>query len=282
MVSVVVLAHNHARYTRACLRSVLTTTPPEVEIIALDNGSTDETPAMLAEMKAEAGEVGVRMKVLSPGSNLGCSTARNLCVERAGGSEVVFMDNDIEVPDPEWLEKLRRVLYSDEGIAIAGPKLCYPFEPHDIQCAGVGISKSGRVLFRGRGAPRDSDEFSRQEDVQCLISACWIFRRSLYDEIGGLDEAYNPIQYEDFDFCYRARSKGYRVVYSPDPVIYHWESITSDRTPSLNNRYVIIRNGMTFKKRWRHMFEAEDGPSDEATQWQFKDLPTIEGERRRR
>ena len=57
---------------------------------------------------------------------------------------------------------------------------------------------------------------------------------------------------------------------------------TRSSTPSLNNRYVIIKNGMTFKKRWRHMFEKEDGPSDEDTQWQFKDLPTIEGERRRR
>jgi GT2 family glycosyltransferase len=281
MVSVVVLAHNHAKYTRACLVSVLESQPLDLELIVIDNGSTDDTPQMLVEVAAIAESKGVACHIISPGKNVGCCTARNMGVEKASGDEVVFMDNDIQVPDPAWLEKLKAVLYSDDSIAIVGPKLCYPFAPHDIQCAGVGISKSGRVLFQGRGEARDAPEYEVQRDVQCLISACWIFRRSLYAEIGGLDEIYNPIQYEDFDLCYRARSHGHRVVYTPDPVIHHWESITSDGTPKLNNRYVIIKNGMRFKERWRSMFEHEDGPSDDETRWQFMDMPSPDGPRRR-
>ena len=281
MVSVVVLAHNKAAYTRACLASVLETEPREMELIVVNNGSTDETPAVLKEIAHDAGAKGVGFRVMSHDRNVGCSTARNRAVAEAVGEEVVFLDNDTSVPDPAWLVKLRRVLTAEGDVAIVGPKLCYPFESKNIQCAGVAVSPTGRVQFRGRGRPADDPEFNKLEDVQALISACFMFRRSLYDEIGGLDEIYNPIQYEDLDFCYRARSRGFRVVYTPDPVVYHWESITSDQTAGLSNRYVIINHGMIFKKRWRHMFEKENGPSDEETRWQFVDMPSLEGRRRR-
>jgi GT2 family glycosyltransferase len=281
MVSVVLLAHNHARYTRMCLESVLRTRPLDLELVLIDNGSTDATPDVLEAVAADAEARDAACRVLRPGKNLGCCTARNMGVAHASGDEVVFLDNDTVVADPAWIEKLKAVLYSDERIGIVGPKLCYPFAPHAIQCAGVGISRTGRVLFRGRGEPQDAPEYNAQRDVQCLISACWMFRRSLYDRVGGLDEIFNPIQYEDLDFCYRARSRGYRVVYTPEPVVYHWESITSDGTPRLNNRYVIVRNGMRFKARWRSMFEKEDGPADDATRWRFMDMPSLDGPRRR-
>ena len=277
MVSIVVLAYNKAAYTRACLQSVLQTQPPDLELIVVDNGSTDETPRMLDELSRESRTKGAPVRVLRQEENLGCSTARNMAVSAAAGEEIVFLDNDTIVPDPAWLEKMRSVLKAEKDGAIVGPKLCYPVEPHLIQCAGVGVSRTGRVLFRGRGEP--ADRFAHREEVRALISACFMFRRSLYDEIGGLDEAFNPIQYEDFDFCYRARSRGYRVIYTPDPVIYHWESVTSTGSATIPNRYVIIKHGMLFKKRWRHMFEKEDGPSDEETRWRSIELLSPEGER---
>ena len=281
MVSVIALAHNYAQYTRACLLSVLQTKPPDLEIVVVNNGSSDETPQVLSEIAKEAAGMGVNLKMINLDRNLGCCTARNMAVAEAVGEEIVFVDNDTVMPDPRWIEKLQRVLDNKPQAAIVGPKLCYPVAPYNIQCAGVGISRSGRVLFRGRGHPQDDPRFNECEEVQCLISACWMFRRILYDEIGGLDEAYNPIQFEDFDFCYRARSKGHRVIYTPDPVVYHWESITSTGTASLNNPYVVVKNGMRFKKRWRHMFEQEDGPSDEDAQWQKVDMPSLDGPKRR-
>ncbi len=281
MVSIVVLAHNKSTYTGVCLRSVLRTQPPEIQVVVMDNGSTDRTPAVLDAIEAEAKAAGVAMVRLRSERPLGCSTARNLAVERAEGEEIVFLDNDTVIPNPQWLEKLKAVLYADAKNGIVGPKLCYPFPPHAIQCAGVGISRSGRVQFRGRGEPQNDPRYQRTEEVQALISACFMFRRALVEEIGGLDEAFNPIQYEDFDFCYRARSAGYRCLYSPDPVVYHWESITSDGTAALPNAYVIVKHGMLFKTRWRYMFENENGPSDEETRWEVIEMPSLEGRRRR-
>jgi len=283
MDSIIILAHNKSAYTDQCLRSILTCRAEgaaRLEVIVVDNGSTDETPALLARMKADYERAGLGFHVISNGRNIGACTARNQGLEAARGQTVTFMDNDTLVVDPHWRDKLRAALLSDEKTGMVGPKLCYPFEPHWIQCAGVGISRTGRVQFRGRGHPRDDPRFNRGEEVQALVSACMMFRRSLAHEMGGLDEAFNPIQYEDFDFCYRARSRGYRAVYTPDPEVHHWESITSDGTAALPNKYLVIKHGMLFKRRWRHMFEKEDGPPDEATKWRVIEMPSLDGRTR--
>jgi len=279
--SIVVLAHNKSRYTRLCIESVLASDAEDAELIVVDNGSTDDTPEVLAVMEDAARDKSFPFRLLRQDKNLGCSTARNLGVEAARGEEVVFLDNDTLVRDPRWLDKLRSVLRDHPRAGIVGPRLCYPIEPYRIQCAGVGVSRTGRVLFRGRGEAQDDPRFARVEEVQALISACWIFSKRLYVELGGMDEAFNPVQYEDLDLCYRARSRGWRTIYTPDPVVYHWESITSDGTPHIPNRYIVIKHGMLFKARWRHMFEKEDGPSDEETQWRAMDVPSLEGRRER-
>jgi GT2 family glycosyltransferase len=151
--------------------------------------------------------------------------------------------------------------------AAIGPKLVYPAAPHAIQCAGVGISRSGRVLFRGRGESKDDARFNRRRNVQCLISACLMVKKPVLDEVGGFDEAFNPVQYEDFDLCYRIRDKGYAIAYEPAVEMYHFESVTTAGTPALFNISVIIRHGLLFKNRWKHMFEKEDGPTDSEARW---------------
>jgi GT2 family glycosyltransferase len=191
------------------------------------------------------------------------------------------MDNDVVAADPVWGRRLIDAIERAGGRALAGPKLVYPVPPHLIQCAGVGISRTGRVQFRGRGRPRDEAEFNVPGDCQALISACLVFPRRIYEEIGGLDEAFDPIEYEDLDFCYRARVHGYRVLYEPAVELHHWESITSEGTEKLPNTYLIVKHGLLFKERWRHVFQREDGPPDEACRWQRIDVPSMKGRRTR-
>jgi GT2 family glycosyltransferase len=197
------------------------------------------------------------------------------------GDYCVFMDNDIMALSADWASGLVDVLEEEADAGVVGPKLIYPFEPHRIQCAGVGISRTGRVQFRGRGCERDDPKFAERTQVQCLISACFMFPRSLYEEIGGMDEAFNPIEFEDFDWVYRAREAGYRALYDPSVEMYHWESITSDGTERLPNTYLIVKHGVLFKKRWRHMFAVEDGPADEDCRWERIEVPSLEGRRTR-
>ena len=89
-------------------------------------------------------------------------------------------------------------------------------------------------------------------------------------------EVFNPAQFEDFDFCYRAREAGWTVLYDPVAEMYHFESVTTDNSPDVNYKYVTIRNGMEFKRRWRHVFEHEDGPPDGECRWQTLETRPIE------
>ena len=173
----------------------------------------------------------------------------------------------------DWVEKLAWVLQSRPEAGIAGPKLIYPFPPFLIQCAGAAVSRTGRVFFRGRGQPREAAEFNRIEQVQCLISACWLMRREVYECVGPIDEAYNPVQFEDIDYCYKAREQGWAAYYVPSAEMYHFESVTTSGSPTINSPYQIVRNGLRFKRLWGHMFTKEPGPCDK--DWSWAEIPTV-------
>ena len=271
--TIIVVSYNKREYTELCLKSILEAEPVPAQIVVVDNGSTDGSVEFLATDFAELARAeGVEFYLIDNDSNVGACTARNQGLEVASGRYIGFMDNDIAVRSRGWLGVLAAALEEDDGYGIVGPKLVFPFEPYNIQHAGAGISRTGRVKYLGRGKPIDAPEHNERREVQCLISACWLMKSEIPAQIGGLDEVFNPAQFEDFDFCYRAREAGWAVLYDPEGEMYHYESVTTDGSPDVNYRYVTIRNGMEFKRRWKKMFEAEDGPPDEECHWE--DLET--------
>ena len=278
MFSIIVLTHNNSHVTRRCLDDLLRSTADDWELVVVDNGSTDDTVDLLEEKAEEYERGGRSLRTILNGENRGCSTGRNQGLALVRGDRIVFLDNDIRLGDADWLERLDAVLETDVQNAIVGPKLVFTWEPGTIQFAGGAISPTGRVQFIGRGEAADDVRFNERCEVQFIISACMMFRRSLVDEIGVLDEAFNPVQFEDIDFCYRARSKGYKVIYEPAVTMLHDESATTAATPGLNNPYVVIKHGLLFKKRWKHMFETEGGPPDDEIVWKrigrFAEDPT--------
>ena len=277
MISVVVLTHNKAACTRRCLGSLLQTRYAPWELVVVDNGSTDGTREWLESFRGEADQAGVAVTLVFNDGNIGCSTARNQGLARARGAHVAFLDNDVALRKRNWLERLRAALDAQADAAMIGPKLVYPYPPYDIQCAGAAVSRGGRVQFMGRGESRDDPRFNRPRDVQCLISACCLARRDVLEQVGGFDEAFNPVEYEDIDLCYKIRAQGWRILYEPTVEMYHVESVTTAGTESLPNTYLIVKHGLEFKRRWRAMFEREDGPSDEETRWRRR--PAVPFER---
>ncbi len=271
--SIIVISYNKLPYTRLCVASLLHSRPLPAAIVVVDNGSQDGTVGYLAdEFPGLADEAGVNFVLLRNDRNVGACTARNQALEVAKGQYIAFMDNDAAVRSRSWLQVLRNALEQENDIGIVGPKLVFPFPPYDIEIAGAAISPNGRVQYRGRGQPIDASEFNQPGEVQCLISACWLMKREVYQQIGGLDEIFNPAQYEDFDLCYRARAAGWRVWYQPAAEMYHYENVTLAGSPDVNFRYTTIKNGLEFKRRWEHMFSQEAGPPDEDCQWE--PLPT--------
>jgi len=272
-VSLIIVSYNKRPYTALCLESLLRSDPRPGEIVVIDNGSQDGSVAYLRdEFPSLAEQAGVTFHLVENDSNVGACTARNQGLEVAGGACIGFLDNDTAVRTRSWLAVLRATLEEEEGAGIVGPKLVFPFPPYDIEHAGAAISPNGRPKYLGRGRPRTDPAHCERREVQCLISAAWLMRRAVPEAIGGLDEVFNPAQFEDFDYCYRARRHGFRVLYEPRAELYHFENVTTDGSADVNFRYVTIKNGMTFKRRWRGAFSRESGPPDEECVWE--PLPT--------
>lgn len=267
----VILAHNKKEYTQGCLESLLETEYDPWELIVIDNGSDDGTVEWLLEFKTRAAKKNIEMKIKLNENNAGCSTARNQGIDLSRGKKIVFMDNDTALRQRSWMKGLADVLDSQSSIGLAGPKLVYPYPPYDIQFAGGAVSPSGRVQFMGRGESRQDMRFTQQKEVQCYISACYMVKRKVLDVAGGFDEIFNPVEYEDIDHSYRIKAAGFRLIYVPSVELYHFESVTTNGTPNLSNTYLIIKNGLKFKHRWKHCYENENGPNDDDTQW--KNIP---------
>ncbi len=268
--SLITLSYNKLACTRRCLSALLTDSVTDApwELIVVDNGSADGSGEWCdTELTALGQARGVPVTVLHNAGNIGCSYARNRAIAKARGDYLVFADNDIAPRTRRWMPGLREALSAAPRAGMAGAKMVYPWRPYPIQCAGVGISKRGHVCFRGRGEPIDDPRFNRTETVQCLISACLMIPAELLRTHGGFDEAFHPVQFEDFDLCYRLREAGYQAVYTPDVEMYHFESVTTQGTPTVRNPAVVVRNGLLFQKRWRHLFELEDGPPEDACRW---------------
>jgi GT2 family glycosyltransferase len=274
--SLIILCYNKLACTRRCLEAVVcrSIVNDPWELVVVDNGSSDGTRAWLqTELRALAATRNLSLTVVANDRNVGCSTARNQAVAQASGQYLAFLDNDVAPRTRDWLPQLAAELEARPRAAFAGPKLVYPTPPYLIQCAGVGISRRGHVCFRGRGEPREDPRFNQPEAVQCLISACLLARTELVRGSGGFDEAFNPVQFEDFDLVYRIRSQGWEARYLPTVEMYHLESVTTQGSAAIPNPAVVVRNGLTFQRRWRQLFACEEGPEEEACRW--RNLPPI-------
>ncbi len=273
-VSVVVLHHDKAPYSRACLDSLLACTARPLQIVNVDNGSRDDTPRVLDEWETRAKVVGIQTARLRFDENIGAIRGRNEALKQCDGTNIAFLDNDTICGQNDWLERLSVFLQSKPDCALVCPKLVFPWQPFDIECLGAGVSPRGRIQYIGRGEARES--FTQPFEIQCAISAAWLARRSVFDKIGALDEAFSPVQYEDLDWCFRAREAGFSLWAEPNAEVFHFEHTTTAGSSDINFRYVTAKNSLEFKRRWAKMFQVEGGPSEDDCKWRELERRTIE------
>jgi len=252
------LAHNGAQFTRHALEGILKADTLPWEMFLVDNFSSDETPELIKEFEPRFKDAGIAFTTWRNQENKGCSLARNEAWLKATSKYTIFIDNDAVVCTPNWLEEFIRVFDENPRLGILGAKMIYPYIPHKIQCAGVGISKLGRISFRGRGADRFDPRYQELWKTWALISACWMMRTDLRDSVGLLDELFHPVQYEDLDLCVRARLAGYEVAYTPAVEMYHFEGITTASFGKDEYAINIARNSLKFRERYHKLFKDMD------------------------
>ena len=138
-VSIVMLAHNGAEFTRHALEGILAAETHPWEMFLVDNCSDDATPELIREFEPRFREAGIAFTTWRNGENKGCSLARNEAWVKATSRYTVLIDNDAVVCTRDWLAKFIRQFEEHERLGIVGAKMIYPYQPHRIQCAGVGL-----------------------------------------------------------------------------------------------------------------------------------------------
>ena len=254
-VSIVMLAHNGAQFTRHSLEGILGAASLPREFFIVDNDSSDETPSLIEEFKPRFEAAGIAFTTWRNNENKGCSLARNEAWIKCTSKYTVLLDNDAVVCTNDWLAKFIDRFESVPNLAIVGAKMIYPYKPHKIQCAGVGINTLGRISFRGRGADRFDPRYQDFWPCWSLISACWMMRTDLRDSVGLLDELFHPVQYEDLDLCVRAKLKGFEIAYDPRVEMYHFEGITTASFGQEEYSVNIARNSLKFRQRYHDIFK---------------------------
>jgi hypothetical protein len=208
--SLVLVNYNGGGAVLACLASVQSTCGPEVEVIVVDNASTDGSADLI---EAAFPQVTVVRCATNEGFGAGC----NRGARAARGPYLVFLNPDT-LAQPGWLEALLAPLESDAGAGLATSKVVLAQHPDRLNACGMSIHITGLTLVRGLNLPADS--YSQTEEVDAVSGAAFAARRDLFEALGGFDEAFF-LYMEDTDLSWRARLMGLACVYAPASVVAH-------------------------------------------------------------
>jgi GT2 family glycosyltransferase/Flp pilus assembly protein TadD len=218
LTSLIVLCCNEIAFTRLCLESVLARTRPPYELILVDNGSTDETPAYLESLKGRPGPA--RVAVIRNPHNVGFPAGCNQGIRQARGEQLLFLNNDTVVAEG-WLEGLLACLRSAADIGLAGAVSNGVPEPQRV------VPPEQDVRLLDETAARRRREFARRsQDVPRLSGFCLVGRRAVLEQVGGFDERYGLGFFDDDDLGLRVRRAGYKLRVALDVFVHHFGNRT--------------------------------------------------------
>jgi O-antigen biosynthesis protein len=223
------------------------TSYPDFEIIVIDNGTTD---ARVLELYAKSKEGTISFKCEIEPAPFNFSRQINRGIALATGELILLLNNDIEVIEGDWLRDMVSCFsYPDTGIV--GARLLYP--NGRIQHAGIIVGFGGLAghWFGGqrRDHPGPMARLHVRQSFTAVTGACMLISRACLDTIGNFDEREFPIAYNDIDFCLRAASKGFRVVWTPFATLIHHESAARGSDEIRANRARFERDKESLRRR---------------------------------
>lgn len=218
LVSIIIVTWNGLPLLKQCLPSVMATEYPDFEVILADNASSDGSAEWVEARFPQ-------VKVVRHPENWAFCRGNNEALPHARGRYVVFLNNDVETPGG-WLQPLVDALALDPLVAAVQPKLLqYADRSHFEYAGGAGgfIDDYGYPFTRGRllfTMEEDRGQYDEARDAFWATGAAIMLRRSVLDEVGGLDE-YFCMHMEEIDLCWRLQRKGYRIRIAPQSEVYH-------------------------------------------------------------
>jgi GT2 family glycosyltransferase len=248
LVSIIIPTRDRLPLLQRCLTSIRQQTEyAPFEIVVVDNASRE--PATLEYFRSFTGADDPR--VVRDDGDFNFSRLNNLGARHARGSILALLNNDIEVTDPGWLrEMVSHVLQPEVGVV--GARLWYP--DGTLQHGGVVLGLGGVAGHSHHRVPRGHPGyFNRaflQQDCSAVTGACLLVRRSLFEKLGGFDEVNLKINFNDVDFCLRARQTAARIHWTPYANLIHHESASRGHHPSAEQQAQFMREATYMQETW--------------------------------
>jgi GT2 family glycosyltransferase len=217
LIGVVVLSYNKRDYLLLALESIRRSAYPRMSTVVVDNASSDGSAEAVARRFPE-------VSLLRSAVNLGAAGGRNAgwrqLRDHGGCDYLVFLDDDSEVT-PQYFTAVARCFKSNPQVGIVAGKALTGPASGVIMSAGISVNLyKGDVSDIGAGEA-DVGQYDEPRDLHACGGFALAVRAGLFEQLGGIDELFNPYGWEEVDFCLRAREAGYVVRYEPRAVLCH-------------------------------------------------------------
>ena len=257
LVSIIIPFRDGVELLKKCIEAILqNTTYQKIEIIGIDNGSEKrETSELIDSLRLSD----KRIRFYDYDVPFNYSRINNYGVGLAYGEHIVLMNNDIDIITPNWIESLLEHSQR-EDIGAVGAKLYYA--DNTIQHAGVIIGIAGFAGHSHRHFKRNESGYANRlmcvQNVSAVSGALMMVKKSLYEEIGGLDEENLGIALNDVDFCLNLRKRGYLNIFTPYCEAYHYESASRGYEESPEKKARFRKEIRYFQGKWKSILADGD------------------------
>ena len=256
-VSILIPNKDSVKLLKNCINSILKlTTYSNYEIIIIENNS-EKKKTFKYYKELEKIE---KIKIINyPEKGFNYSKIINFGVKNVNGEYVVQLNSDTKLLTPNWLEKF--IGYAErKDIGAVGARLYY--KDKSIQHAGISIGICGLAANLFVNTPKGVHAYLGREcttrNVSAVTGACLFSRKSVYEEVGYMDEEKFAVAFNDVDFCLKLREKGYLIVYNPYIEFMHYESKTRGYEVTEEKKARFEKESNNFKNKWKEMLKKTD------------------------
>ena len=257
LISIIVPTCDHKEDLKKCLDSVMNkTTYKNHEIILLENNSKNTETFDYYNTLEKLNNV----RIIIWDKEFNFSAINNFGAGLANGEHLLFLNNDIEIITPGWIEQM--VMFTQRpDVGAAGIKLLYADDT--IQHGGIAVGVGGSAANLCPLFPRDYEGYMSRlavvSNLSAVTGACMMVKRKAYEQAGGFDENL-AISFNDVDLCLKISEEGYYVVFNPTAEAYHYESRSRGYDTKGEKRKRMEREKALFVSKWPRYFEEKGDP----------------------
>lgn len=269
LVSVIVVNWNGMKTIRRCIDSLLAQDYPNLEIIIVDNNSTDGSQDKVIAL------YGAKVRMVENSKNEGFAGGNNSGIRIARGEYIALLNNDAYA-SPGWVSALVAAMEKDSGTGMCASKIYLDEKEKILDNTGLMIYPDGLGFARGR-LEKDAGQFDQEEEILLPSGCAALYRKKMLDEAGLFDERFFAYC-EDTDLGLRARWMGWKCVYVPTAAVVHTFSGTAGSASKLKGFLVERNRGWVALKNFPFLFLLRTpGNTLRRLKWQAKAMASGNG-----